>query len=72
MNVSAIAGALSIGLASIGTSLSIGFLAARAMDAIARQPQAGNSIRISMVIAIAFIEAIALYALVVSLILITK
>jgi len=63
---------LSIGLAALGTGLGIGMLASKAMEGIARQPEAQNAIRINMIIAIAFIEAIALYALVISLILITK
>ncbi len=65
-------GALAIGIAAVGTALGIGLLASRAMDAIARQPEASGSIRTSMIIAIAFVEAICLYALVVALILITK
>lgn len=68
----AIAAALAIGLAAIGTGLAIGMLAAKAMEGIARQPEAANAIRINMIIAIAFIEAIALYALVISLMLVTK
>jgi len=67
-----LAGGLSIGLAAIGTGLGIGWLASKAMEATARQPEAAASIRTSMIIAIAFVEAISLYALVVSLILITK
>ncbi len=63
---------LAIGLAALGTGLGIGLLASKAMEGIARQPEAQNAIRINMIIAIAFIEAIALYALVVSLILVSK
>jgi len=67
-----LAGGFSFGLAAVGTALSIGWLASKAMEGIARQPEAAGNIRTSMVIAIAFVEAICLYALVVSLILITK
>lgn len=63
---------LAIGLAALGTGIGIGILGAKSMEGIARQPEAQNSIRINMIIAIAFIEAIALYALVVSLILAAK
>ena len=65
-------GGVAMGLAAIGTAVSIGMLASRAMDATARQPEAAGAIRTSMIVAIAFVEAISLYALVVSLILITK
>jgi F-type H+-transporting ATPase subunit c len=67
-----LAGGLGMGLAAAGTALGIGWLASKALEGMARQPEASNNIRISMILAIAFVEAIALYALVVSLILITK
>ena len=63
---------LAIGLAALGTGVGIGILGAKSMEGIARQPEAQNSIRINMIIVIAFIEAIALYALVISLILAAK
>ena len=61
-----------MGLAAVGTAISIATLAAKAMEGMARQPEATASIRTGMILAIAFIEAIALYALVVCLILATK
>jgi F-type H+-transporting ATPase subunit c len=64
--------AISIGMATIGTGIGIGWLASKAMEGMARQPEAAGPIRTSMVIAIAFVEAICLYALVISLILVTK
>lgn len=64
--------AISIGLAALGTGVGIGWLASKAMEGMARQPEATNNIRTSMIIAIAFVEAICLYALVISLILVTK
>lgn len=67
-----LAGGFGMCIAAFGTALGIGLLASRAMEATARQPEAAGTIRTSMIIAIAFIEAICLYALVVSLILITK
>jgi F-type H+-transporting ATPase subunit c len=63
---------LAIGMAAIGTGLAIGILASKAMEGIARQPEMANTIRTNMIIAIAFIEAIALYALVISFILAAK
>jgi len=63
---------LSIGLAALGTGLGIGILASKAMEGMARQPEMANTIRTNMIIAIAFIEAIALYALVISFILAAK
>ncbi|MDO8600863.1 MAG: ATP synthase F0 subunit C [bacterium] len=52
-----------------GPAIAIGWLASRAMDAIGRNPEAGGKIQTAMILAIAFAEAIAIYALVVALIL---
>ncbi|TSD01870.1 MAG: F-type H+-transporting ATPase subunit c [Parcubacteria group bacterium Athens0714_25] len=60
--------ALSIGLGAIGSGLGIGILAAKAMEAIGRNPEAAPKIQTTMILAIAFTEAIAIYALVVALI----
>ena len=58
--------------AACGTAIGIGWLSSKAMEGMARQPEAAGNIRTGMILAIAFVEAIALYALVVSLILATK
>lgn len=63
---------LGMGFAAVGTGLAVGILASKALEGMARQPEASNTIRTSMILAIAFVEAIALYALVVCLILATK
>ncbi|HEY4479083.1 MAG TPA: ATP synthase F0 subunit C [Candidatus Paceibacterota bacterium] len=63
-----IAAALAIGLGAIGSGIGIGLLAARAMEAIGRNPEASGKIQGAMILAIAFTEAIAIYALVVALI----
>ena len=44
------------------------FLASKAMEALGRNPEAGDQIRQNMILAIAFAEAIAIYALVVAVI----
>ena len=46
----------------------IGILGGKAMEAIGRNPEAAGEIRTNMILAIAFAEAIAIYALVVALI----
>ncbi len=60
--------AIAIGLGAIGPGLGIGILGGSAMKAIGRNPEAEGKIRTSMILAIAFAEAIAIYALVVALI----
>lgn len=63
---------LGIAFAAASTALAIAMLASRALEGMARQPEAAGNIRTAMIIAIAFVEAICLYALVISLILVTK
>ena len=61
---------LAAGLAMIGTfgpGLGIGILAFGAMQGIARNPDAAGMIQINMILAIAFAEAVAIYALVVAM-----
>lgn len=58
---------LGAGLAAIAASLGIGNIGARAMEAIARQPEAVNDIRSNMIVAAALIEGVAFFAVVVCL-----
>jgi F-type H+-transporting ATPase subunit c len=62
-----IAAALAIAVGAIGPALAIGMLASKAMEAIGRNPQASGNILTNMILALAFAEAIAIYALVVAL-----
>lgn len=66
--VKSIAAAIAIGLGSLGPAIGIGILAGKALEAIGRNPEASQKIQTSMILAIAFAEAIAIYALVVALI----
>ena len=59
---------MAIGLGAIGPGIGIGILAAKAMEALGRNPEAGGQIQQNMILAIAFAEAIAIYALVVAVI----
>lgn len=61
-----------IGLAALGTGIGIGILAGKSVEAVARQPEEKPAIQRLMILGIAFIEALCLYALVVSLMLIAK
>ncbi|HDZ54497.1 MAG TPA: ATP synthase F0 subunit C [Candidatus Nealsonbacteria bacterium] len=66
--VKALASALAIGLGAMMPGLSIGILAGKAMEAIGRNPEAAPKIQTAMILAIAFTEAIAIYALVIAII----
>jgi F-type H+-transporting ATPase subunit c len=59
--------ALGAGLAVIGAGLGIGMVGSKAMEAIARQPEAANDIRGGMILMAAFIEGAALIAIVLSI-----
>lgn len=63
-----IASAIAIGLGAIGPGIGIGLLAGKALEAVGRNPEASGKIQSMMILAIAFAEAIAIYALVVALI----
>ncbi len=67
--IKALAVALSIGLGAIGPAIGIGMIGSKAMEALGRNPEAESPVRTTMILAIAFAEAVAIYALVVSLIL---
>jgi F-type H+-transporting ATPase subunit c len=60
--------AIGAGLAAIGAGYGIGRIGGSAMDAIARQPEMQGKIQSSAIVLIAFVEAVALFAVVVSLI----
>lgn len=67
--VKQLAAGLAIGLGAMGPGIGIGLLAMGAMQGIARNPDAAPQIQTNMILAIAFAEAIAIYALVVALLL---
>lgn len=67
MNVIGIA--LAIGLGAIGPGIGIGIAGGQALSTIGRNPEAAPLIQVNMFIALAFAEAIAIYALVISFIL---
>jgi F-type H+-transporting ATPase subunit c len=60
--------AIGAGLAAIGAGIGIGRIGGSAMDAIARQPEMQGKIQASAIVLLAFVEAVALFAVVVALI----
>ncbi len=60
--------ALVIALGAIVPAHTIGKIGAHGLDAIGRNPEAASKVQTAMILAIAFAEAIAIYALVVALI----
>jgi F-type H+-transporting ATPase subunit c len=60
-------GAIGAGIAALGAGIGIGLIGSRAMEAIARQPEAVNDIRNNMILTAALVEGAALFAIVVGL-----
>ena len=56
--------AIGAGLAVIGAGIGVGYIGGKAMDAIARQPEAVGDIRANMLIMAALIEGIGLIAII--------
>ena len=61
--------AIAIAVGVIGPGIGIGILGAGAMGAIGRNPEAAGEITTNMILAIAFAEALGIYALIVAVIL---
>ncbi len=62
-----IAAALAIGLGALGPGIGIGLIGAKGVEALGRNPDAAPKIQTGMILAIAFAEAVAIYALVVAI-----
>ena len=62
-----IGAALAIGLGALGPGIGVGLIGAKAVEAIGRNPEASGLVQTNMILGIAFAEAIAIYALVISL-----
>lgn len=56
-------------IGTIAPAVSIGWIGSKGADAIGRNPEAAPKVQTAMILAIAFAEAIAIYALVIALIL---
>ncbi len=59
-----ISGGLIVAIGGIGPAIGVGLIGAKAMEAIGRNPEASSRILPAMLLAMAFAEAIAIYALI--------
>ncbi len=60
---------LALGMAAVASAFGLGRAVSAAMDAIARQPEAGGQIQTTMIIGCALIEALTIYVLVIAFVL---
>lgn len=68
MELKDLATAIAIGFGMIGPGIGIGLIGKGALEAIGRNPEAGNQVTTTLILSIAFAEAVAIYALVIALI----
>ncbi len=61
--------ALTMAIGALGPAIAIGLIGSKAVEALGRNPEAESSVRTMAILAIAFAEAVAIYALVIALIL---
>lgn len=60
--------AIGAGIVALGAAIGIGKIGGSAMEAIARQPEAGGRLQTAMIISAALIEGVALFGVIVCLI----
>ena len=66
-SVASAGGAIGAGIAALGAGVGIGPIGKGAVEAIARQPEAMGDIRANMILMAAFVEGVALFGVIVSL-----
>lgn len=57
-----------IAIGAIAPAIAMGMIASKGLESIGRNPETENAVRTTMILGIAFVESIAIFALVVSLI----
>ncbi|MCF7834402.1 MAG: ATP synthase F0 subunit C [Candidatus Pacebacteria bacterium] len=66
MELTPFAKAAVMALGAVAPAISIGWIGSKAMESIGRNPEAAGKILVPMLLACAFAEAIAIYALVIA------
>jgi F-type H+-transporting ATPase subunit c len=62
-----LAAAIAIAVGTLGPGIGIGLLGGKAMESLGRNPEAAGVVQTNMILAIAFAEALGIYALVVAI-----
>jgi len=68
MTITIAAGGLIIAIGGLGPALAVGFIGAKAMEAVGRNPEVSGKILPLMLLGMAFAEAIAIYSLILAFI----
>ena len=69
-SIIAIGAGIAMGLAALGIGIGQGMLGAKAMEGIARQPEAMSKIRTNMIVAMAIMETIGVLTFVIAIMLV--
>lgn len=64
--------ALVMGIGTIGPALGQGLIGSKACETLGKYPESANKVRLSMLLAMGFVESSAVYALIVAILLIFK
>ena len=68
----ALAAALAIAISTLAPAIAQGLTASKAMDAIARQPEAAGDIRSTLILSLGLMEALTIYGLLIAFMLVSK
>lgn len=68
----AIAAAIAIALSTLGPGIGQGIAASKAMEALARQPEASKDIRSLLILSLGLMEALTIYGLLIAFMLVAK
>ena len=68
----ALAAALCMAISTVAPAIGQGLTASKAMDAIARQPEASGDIRSTLILSLGLMEALTIYGLLIAFMLISK
>lgn len=71
-NLAPVGAAIGAAIAVIGAAIGIGKIGKSAVESIARQPSAAGDIRTAMILTAAFVEGVALFAVVVCFMAVNK
>lgn len=68
----ALAAGLCMAISTLGPGIGQGLTASKAMEAIARQPEASGDIRSTLILSLGLMEALTIYGLLIAFMLISK
>jgi len=72
MNLNTFAAAFAIAMGVIIPAFSIGRIGAKAVESIARQPEAASKIQLNMILAAAFAEGLGIFTFVIAILILNK